>query len=289
MKHYIKKFLPPQLLAFIRDIFYPEKINILEERLGNLFLTYYQGIADPNLSQKIAFKNAEFKVYSKHGGDGILALIFSKIGMTNCIFVEVGVEDGTECNTANLSRNFGWNGLLIDANEEWVKRARDFYQEYKVKVAACLVTAENINQLLQDNGIGGEIDLLSIDIDGNDYWVWEAINVINPRVVVMEYNTAMGHRSLTIPYNPARRYQNDFYYGASLRALSKLAIKKGYNLVACDSHGLDAFFVRRDVAQGKFREVSPEEAFYHNPYTLKRFGSLEEQFSQIKHLDFEEI
>lgn len=288
-KQVIKKVLPRKVFGYLRSMVYPEKIGVLEERLSHLFLTHYQGIADPNVSQKTAFKNAEFKVYSKYGGDGILAYIFSKIGVTNCTFVEIGVEDGTECNTANLSRNLGWRGLVIDANEEWAKKARDFYKEYKVKVAACLVTAENINQTIRDNNIEGEIDLLSIDIDGNDYWVWEAISVINPRVVVMEYNTAMGHHSLAIPYNPAHRYQSDFYYGASLRALSKLAVKKGYNLITCDSHGLDAFFVRRDVAQGKFRELSPEEAFYPNPYTLKKFGSLDEQFNQIKHLKFEEI
>lgn len=294
MKHYIKKFLPPKLFTFIRDIFYPEKINILEDRLSSLFLTYYQSLAVLNPSQKTAFKNAEFKVYSKHGCDGILAYIFSKIGVTNHTFVEIGVEDGRECNTANLSRNFGWSGLLIDANAAWIKSAQDFYKEYKVKTVASFVTSENINQLLQDNGLKEEVDLLSVDIDSNDYWVWRSITVINPRVVVIEYNSAFGLRSMTIKYDPRFHYQetykqNPLYYGASLVALTKLAKKKGYILVACDSHGHDAYFVRNDAAPGPFVELSPEESFYPNPHSLKKFGSIEQQFKQISHLNFEKI
>ncbi|MBI2065509.1 MAG: hypothetical protein HYT68_00350 [Candidatus Zambryskibacteria bacterium] len=294
MKNLFKRILPTRLFIFVRDIFYPEKINILENRLSNLFITHYQSIAASELYQKIAFKNAEFKVYSKHGGDGILAYIFSKLGTTNCTFVEIGVEDGRECNTANLSRNFGWQGLMIDGNQEWIKSAQDFYKDYKVKVVACFVTAENINRLIIDNGYKDEVDLLSIDIDSNDYWVWRSVTVINPRVVVVEYNAAFGLRSMTIKYDPHFHYQetyrkNPLYFGTSLAALSKLAKEKGYLLIGCDSHGHDAFFVRKDVAKEKFVELSPEEAFYPNPYSLKKFGSIEEQFEQIKHLDFEEI
>lgn len=294
-KKLIKKFLPRSIVSFFRKAIYPERIYLVEDNLNSFFKTYYQKIASPDLSQKTAIRNAEFKVFSKHGGDGILLYIFSKIGVTSHTFVEMGVEDGRECNTANLSLNFGWKGLLIDANEEWIKSADIFYKEKlgkmssNVKTAASFITVENINQLLLDNGFRDEIDLLSIDIDGNDYWIWKTINAVRPRVVVAEYNDVFGLKPITIKYNPGFHYQNDSYFGASLTALTKLAKEKGYILVGCDSYGHDAFFVRKDVAEGKFIELTPEEAFYPNPGIIQTVGSLEERFEQIKNRDFEII
>ena len=299
IKKAIKNILPRKIFDSLRDALYPKKIDILENRINSLFLTHYQGLTASHLSQKLAFKNAEFKVYSKHGTDGILAHILSKIVPADCTFVEMGVEAGKECNTANLSLNFGWQGLLIDANEEWIKSAKAFYKERlgnrsgNVRIITSFVSAENINQTLKDGGLTGDIDLLSIDIDGNDYWVWQAISVVNPRVVVIEYNPALGFRPLTIKYSSGHRYDphhdHPLYFGASLSALAKLGKKKGYALVACDSYGQDAFFVRSDVVKDKFAELSPEEAFYPNPYTVARIGNIEKQFELIKHLEFEEV
>jgi hypothetical protein len=301
IKQTIKKMLPPKIFGYLRDIVYPEKIHTIERRLGSFFCTYYKDVASPFLNQKVAFKNAEFKVHSKHGCDGMLLHIFSKIGTVNYTFVEMGIQDGTECNTANLAINFGWKGLLIDAEINWVKSARQYYENVlgsmsmNVRIAECFVTAESINPLLTENKILGEIELLSIDIDSNDYWVWKSISTINPRVVVIEYNAAYGStRSMTIKYdsefhfkNTAR--ENPLYFGASLTALTKLGKEKGYVLVACDTQGHDAYFVRSDVAEGKFIALSPAEAFYPNPYTIGAIGNLETQYESIKHLDFEEI
>lgn len=300
MKELIKRYVPRKVFYFIRDIVYPEKIQILEGRLSSLFLTYHQSIAAPSLSQKTALRNAEFKVYSKHGGDGIVAYIFSKIGTMNHTFVEMGVEDGTECNTSNLSLNFGWNGLMIDANEDFVRSAKRFFknklgsQVDAVQIVNRFVDAENINALISDHGIKGDIDLLSIDIDGNDYWVWKAITAVNPRVVIMEYNAAFGLNSVTVKYNTDFYYKethqtSPLYFGASLAALSKLAKEKGYILAGCDCHGHDAYFIRKDVAEGKFVELSPEEAFYPNPFTLGKFGSLEKQYELLKDEDIQKI
>ncbi len=300
IKKSIKKFVPQKIFYFVRDAVYPEKIDVLEKRIHSLFFKQYESLAAPRISQKDLFKNLEYKVYSKHGGDGILAHIFSKIGRTNRTFVEMGVEDGTECNTANLSLNFGWKGLLIDANEAWIQKARDFYKKKlgasseNVRMTVGFVTAESINTIITDSGFGGPIDLLSIDIDSNDYFVWDAIKSVDPRVVVMEYNAAFGLRSLTIKYDPKFHYQeafkqNPLYFGASLTALSRLAKKKGYILVACDTHGHDAFFVKKDAAEGKFTELTPEEAFYPNPYNIGAIGSIETQFDSIKHLEFVEV
>ena len=285
----IKKILPRNFVNLIRKMVYPEKIGLLENDLGDLFKTYYNNIAASDLSQKIAIRNAEFKVFSKHGLDGILLYIFSKVGVTNRTFAEMGVEAGRECNTANLSINFGWQGMIIDGNKELIESAKIYYQGKKVKPVYCFVTAENINQLLIDNDIHGEIDLFSMDVDGNDYWIWKAINVIRPRVVVAEYNAAFGLKPITIKYNPDFHYQRDSYFGASLAALAKLAKEKGYILVGCDRHGHDAFFARKDVAEGKFIELSAQEAFYPNPSVIKKIGSLEKQFELLKHRDFDYV
>lgn len=300
-KQTIKKIIPRKIFGYIRDIVYPEKIHTVEKRLNSFFCTYYRDVASPFLNQKIAFKNAEFKVHSKHGCDGMLLHIFSRIGVINYTFVEMGIQDGTECNTANLAINFGWKGLLIDAESNWVKLAQQYYNNVlgsmraNVRVVECFVTAESINPLLTENKIPGEIDLLSIDIDSNDYWVWKSITAIRPRVVVIEYNATYGaSRSVTIKYDPEFHYkntarENPLYFGVSLTALTKLGKEKGYVLVACDTHGHDAYFVRSDAAEGKFIALSPEEAFYPNPYTIGAIGDLETQFNLIKHLDFEQI
>jgi len=299
-KEIFKKFLRGNLISFFRKIIYPEKIYFLEDDLRSLFLTHYRQIAAPDLNQRTAIRNAEFKVFSKYGEDGLLLHIFSIIGVTNRTFVEIGVEDGRECNTANLSINLGWQGAIIDANKERLESGRSFYKEKlgknfsKVKMIPSFVTKDNVNQLLSDNGISGEIDLFSIDIDGNDYWLWQAVSVVNPRVAVIEYNASFGFdKSMTIKYDPnfsaSVKDKSSIYHGASLLALKKLAKTKGYVLVGCDSHGIDAFFVRQDLAQGKMAELSSEEAYYPHSQRLKDVGNTKKQFEQIKHLDFDHV
>ena len=230
----------------------------------------------------------------------MLLHIFSIIGVTNRTFVEIGVEDGKECNTANLSINLGWQGAIIDANKERLESGRSFYKEKlgknfsKVKMIPSFVTKGNVNQLLSDNGISGEIDLFSIDIDGNDYWLWQAVSVVNPRVAVIEYNASFGFdKSMTIKYDPnfsaSVKDKSSIYHGASLLALKKLAKTKGYVLVGCDSHGIDAFFVRQDLVQGKMAELSSGEAYYPHSQRLKDVGNTKKQFEQIKHLDFDHV
>lgn len=128
------------------------------------------------------------------------------------------------------------------------------------------VTRENIDQLLEENGVTGEIGLLSIDIDGMDYWVWKAIEVVDPAIVVIEYNYRFGSEdAVTVPYRPdfdrREAHHSILYYGASLEALAELGREKGYALVGVESHGLNAFFVRRDLLPDTLREVTAAEAF----------------------------
>lgn len=277
------------------------RLNILErnvQRLTAYILTQKYNSINAKKGFKLDINKHELKIYSQNGEDGILLHIFDKIGATNRCFVEFGIDDGKECNTANLSINFGWNGLLMDADEKKLVRAKKYYihmignNQTKVNCVQCKVTMDNINQTLKANNIYGEIDLLSIDIDGNDYWIWKAINAINPRVVVIEYNASLGsEKSITVKYDPnfdRFNYSTPLYHGASLLALTKLANLKGYILVGCDSTGINAFFVRKDLVKNNLKEVSVKDAYFPHSLRLNNMSS-SEQLDLISKLDFIEV
>jgi hypothetical protein len=210
-----------------------------------------------------------FKVYSQNDEDGIIQEIFRRIGTTDRRFVEFGVQTGVECNTVKLLIE-GWRGLWIDADPMKVGIMRrnfaPFVDRGQLALLDNLVTVENINALLTRAGLDGEIDLLSIDIDYNDYWVWKAIDVARPRVVVIEYNAAFRPPlSITVPYDPHGRWDGSNYYGASLEALVRLGAAKDYAIVGCSIAGVNAFFVRADLAGDKFCTPATAEEHYEPP------------------------
>lgn len=291
IKSIIKKTIPSSLLRNYREIHSLNgRVSLIEEQIRNKWLLEkIPKIKD----QKLAFKLNEFKIFSQTGEDGIINYIFSKIGVKNKTFVEFGIQDGKECNTANLSLNFGWGGFLIEGDRDFAEKAKEYYAGKPVKVINSFITKENINKIFLDNGIKGEIDLLVIDIDGNDYWVWKEIDSINPRVVVMEYNSVFGNKPITIKYKSnfdrLKNHKSGLYFGASLSALAKLGKEKGYILVGCCSSGFNAFFVREDIARNKFSEMNPANVFYEDVGNIKKFGDLNKQFDIIKNLEFENI
>lgn len=180
---------------------------------------------------------AERRVFSQNGEDGVIESTFAAVGDTNRYYVEFGCGDGSECNTTLLEGR-GWNGLLMD----------DEYHNTTVpRIHRERVTAENINQLFDKYGVPPAFDLLSIDIDGNDYWVWKAIER-SPRLVVIEYNAHIPPDSkLVIKYDPNFIWNGSDYFGASLLALVELAEDKGYTLFYCEHTGANAFFLRNDL------------------------------------------
>ena len=293
---------------FLRDVvddyrLIKQRIDEHDRRLRNLSHTLLVS-RYPGIAQSVRFKDEinayGFKCFSQNNEDGILLYLFSKIGVINRRFVEFGVQDGRQCNTANLSLNFGWSGLLMEADARHVEAAKRFYQDMlgvsavNARIIQGFVTAENIDTLLLENNLKGEIDLLSIDIDGNDYWVWKAISAVTPSVVVIEYNAAFGaDRSVTIPYDPSFSVHDgnarSIYYGASLAALAKLAAQKGYVLVGCDSNGVNAFFVRRELAEGKLPEVPVCDAYFPNARCLLRGLTPDILFDSVKHLPFQTV
>ncbi len=222
-------------------------------------------------------QGAEFRTFSQWGEDGILQHLLRHVAITKKIFIEFGVENYTESNTRFLLVKDNWSGLVIDgsaANIDFIKND-DIYWRHNLKAEHAFITAESINDLIRRNGIEGEIGLLSIDIDGNDYWVWQAIDVVNPSIVVLEYNSGLGpERAVTIPYDAgfvrSKAHYSNLYYGASLSALWLLGKRKGYSLVGCNSAGNNAFFVRDDLRPASLPEVRPKDAFVRAQFRESR-------------------
>ena len=219
------------------------------------------------------------KIYSQNDEDGIILYILKHIGVKTKKFVEVGVENGIECNTTNLLKNFDWSGVQIEGNKKLYNDAKIQLKkvlEKKIKNLKLLnifVTKKNINQILKKYS-GKEIDLLSIDIDGNDFWIWKAINCIKPRLVIIEYNSFFGPNiSATIKYNSKfswDHYNNKPYYGASLKALEKLGKQKKYSLVGVDKNGVNAFFIRNDLAKNiNLKSKKTKDIFLDNKREIR--------------------
>jgi len=246
------------------------------ERLSIEFLKYWaQEMTQPRNSDPKRLLRHGFKIYSQNDEDGIIQEIFRRIGTADRSFVEFGVQNGFECNTAKLLVE-GWRGLWIEANVERVAEMhshfRDFIANGGLTVVGKTVTAENINGTLNDAGITGEIDILCIDIDFNDYWVWKAIDIIRPRVVVVEYNCSLRPPlSLVVPYEPSCSGTRSNFFGASLSALVKLGHAKGYRIVGCGFAGVNAFFVREDLCGDLFLEPATAEEHYEPERYFTKF------------------
>jgi hypothetical protein len=224
-----------------------------------------------------SFDDVEFKAYSQNGEDGILLYLFSLLGTPTKKCVEMCAGNGIACNTSNLIINHGWRGLLVDGDPSNIAEGNAFYRFnrntrwYPPEMVQTWVTAENVNEVTASRGFDGEIDLLSLDLDGMDYWIWRSLEVTRPRVVVAEYNWTWGPReSMTVPYDPTftltprvlrTSEEQGMYFGASLEALTRLARVKGYRLVGTQRLGFNAFFVQDGLGEELFPAVSPEACF----------------------------
>jgi hypothetical protein len=222
------------------------------------------------------FADIEFRCHSQNGEDGILLYIFSLIGASNRKVLEICAGDGIECNAANLILNHGFSGLLFDGSPETIERGRAFYAAHPntciwpPQLVAAWITAETINDQVATQGFGGDIDLLSLDIDGNDYWVWTALTVVRPRVVVLEFNASCGPEvAATMSYKPDYRLDysvTPYRCGASLSAFVKLGRAKGYRLVGIQRLGFNAFFVREGIGTDLLPEVTAAQVYArHGP------------------------
>jgi hypothetical protein len=253
-------------------------IKLINERqLDQLILmNQYRQLAAFNALPK--FQDVGFHTYSQTDEDGFLLYIFALIGTTNKKVVEICCGDGVECNASNLIINHGWRGLLFDGDENQLEIGRKIYNFIKTtsnnppQLVNAWITAENVNDLIMSRGFEGEIDLLSLDLDGMDYWIWNSITCVKPRVIVLEYNTYWGpEKSVTVPYDPkfaAKIIDGAYYCGASLQAFVNLGKKLGYRLVGSNTRQFNAFFVRDDIAEDVLPEVSVHSclSLYNSSY-----------------------
>jgi hypothetical protein len=221
-------------------------------------------LATPRYSDPKRLVRYGYKVYSQNDEDGIIAEIFRRIGTTNRAFVEFGAETGLENNTLKLLLE-DWRGLWIEGSKTFVKQIRHKFanvvQDSRLQVAHGLVDRDNVNDLIAPF-YSGEVDLLSIDIDGNDIYVFESLKAIRPRVVVIEYNGKFPPPlSIAQAYNPRHQWRGSDYMGSSLAAVAHVAERKGYALVGCNITGVNAFFVRHDLVGDHF--LAPYTAVQH--------------------------
>ena len=219
---------------------------------------------------------AEFKVFSQFGDDGIIQYLIQNIQIPNDSFIEFGVDNYAESNTRFLLINNNWRGLVMDSSSTNIDHIcnSDIYWKYDLTAVHAFVSKENIDHTLSKNDFFGEIGILSIDIDGNDYWVWESITVVNPVVVIIEYNSLFGyHDAVTVPYDPdfhrTKSHSSNLYWGCSLKALCLLADRKGYVFAGSNSNGNNAYFVRKDKL-GSVRPVTLEEGYVESRFRESR-------------------
>ncbi|MEI7525477.1 MAG: hypothetical protein WCJ95_14150 [Mariniphaga sp.] len=223
----------------------------------------------------------EFQVYSQNGEDGIIKEIIDRLKLESGFFVEFGVQNGLETNTTLLLLK-GWKGLWIEANEtdfNYInKKFESKLNSKQLTVMNNFITAENVEHLFDLAKVPVELDLLSIDIDSNDYWVWKAIKKFSPKVVVIEYNAFYPPDvEWIMPYDNAKVWDSTTYYGASLKSLYLLGKEKGYKLIACSYIGVNAFFVREDLSS-KFKDYPLMEIYQPVRYFLRRDRDLWKSF-----------
>ncbi len=237
----------------------------------------------------------EFSVFSQFGDDGIIQYLINRINPKCNYFIEFGVDNYLESNTRFLLQNNNWSGLVMDGAKENIKfiKEQEFYWKHELEAVAAFIDRENINNLLCKAPT--EPGLMHIDIDGNDYWIWEAIQVVMPDIVIVEYNSVFGcERAITIPYTKDFVRQNAhysyLYAGASLPALCDLAQKKGYSFVGSNSAGNNAYFVRKEKLNG-LKPLAIEDGYVVSKFRESRdkYGNLnflkgEERYKEIKGL-----
>jgi len=239
------------------------RINAVQAiRLLDLDLERHPRYGDPQRLLRY-----QSQVSSQNGEDGMLHEIFRRVGTTNRIFAEIGVGDGRENNSGFLLAQC-WNGFWIDGAADFLETLEN-RPDLKVGCLKWLVSSvsrENVAALFEQLGVPKEFDLLSLDIDQNTYYAWEGLRGFRPRVVVVEYNAAIpSDVDWKVRYDAARTWSGHQNFGASLKAYELLGRQLGYSLVGCDFIGINAFFIRNDLVEGKFSEPFTSENHYEAP------------------------
>jgi len=242
------KILKKYLSFVIKRVFDEEiqKELILKAKLLSLKNRYFKKIKD--------LSDIEFQVYSQWGEDGIIDWLINKYPEIPKSFLEIGTQDYKESNTRFLLINKNWNGFIIEADKAAVKdiKSQRIYWKHNLRAINEFITKDNINNVIKKFNIPKKIGLLSLDIDGVDYWVLKKLSALDPSIIVCEYNSLFGQKkSVTVPYKSnfirSKEHYSNLYYGASINAFIDLMKKKNYFLIGTNSAGNNAFFVKKNI------------------------------------------
>lgn len=252
-----------------------QKMDAAADRLERLFhierARFVQELlaSDARLVDPRCLNRFEFQVFSQCGQDGILAEIFRRLGVGRGLFVEfgVGAGDGFETNTVNLLLQ-GWRGVWMEASPEGCSTIRrnfaDVLREGRLRLDQTFVTVDSIAASFESAKVPREFDLLSIDIDGNDPWIWKTLGAFKPKCVSIEYNAYFpAAQEWIMPYRADHAWEASIEYGASAKAMERIGLELGYRLVACDLAGCDCFFVREDLCGDLFAAPFTAEQWHH--------------------------
>jgi hypothetical protein len=262
--------------------------------LGRLLSNQHKTMNSTNIN------DYEFKIFSQFGEDGIIQYLINNIKIENETFIEFGVENYLESNTRFLLMNNNWSGFVMDGSTEHMNflSNQKWYWKYDISNKAVFIDKDNINELIKSSGFKN-LGILSIDIDGNDYHIFENIDLteLNPAIIIFEYNTIFGNeRAITTPYDKSfyrsNAHYSNLYWGASLPAIVHIANDRKYKLVGCNTAGNNAFFVRHDLLNNNISELDIKDAYKDSKFRQGRNqdGSLslknnEESRKLIKGLD----
>lgn len=219
-------------------------------------------------SGKQGIERYEFSLFSQNGEDGVLKYLFSEVGFTSRLFLEFGFSV-VENNSLRLILHEGFGGVFIDGNDLPVRefnRAAQSSTISDVHAINSILNLGNLETTIVESGFPHEIDLLSIDVDGNDYWFWEALVFLSPRIVAIEYNAGLGSElAIVVPCDPhfdrLTKHPSGHYFGASITSLEKSGKKKGFHLVGYGSEGINAFFVSENCLTENLNVLSPKNSW----------------------------
>jgi hypothetical protein len=279
-KH-VRRFLRSSYssLPLIRELNRIEKcIQHLDEHMNGLNLAerrivqesaLRELVKDARYGQPKRLNGHEFQVFSQNGEDGITAEILKRIGTSSKTFLEIGVGDGSENNTAYLLQQ-GWTGWWVEGDSRQAASIslnfKDPIKQKRLGLLNLFVKAESITAELETAGVEPDVDVFCLDVDYNTYWIWKALKTLRPRLAIIEYNSTWPPEiDWVVKYEPDRVWDGSFYYGASLKALEKLAAELNYLLVGCDLSGSNAFFVRKDLCGDHFLTPYDAETHYEPP------------------------
>ena len=244
--------------------------RIFSEEVDKKLLLEAKRISLLNKKTKIIkdLSDVEFKVYSQWGEDGIIDWLINKLPQIPKKFLEIGTQDYKESNTRFLLINRNWDGFLIEADKDAIKniKSQRVYWRYNLTVINEFITKDNINNIIRKNDIPKKLGLLSLDIDGVDYWILTKLSTLDPSIIICEYNSLFGQKkSVTVPYKKnfirSKEHYSNLYYGASIRAFVNIMRKKNYFLVGTNSAGNNAFFVKKDLWQKINKDILKKKIF----------------------------